>query len=431
MTGHAISERAFRRLTGAPAGQGCRDLTEGACRAEPGSFLRHVVSLSLTKLADGLMDPKLVLSWLMASLGASPALTGLLVPVREAGALLPQILTAGYIRRLPRRKWVWAAGSAVQGLAVLAILAAALLLEGTAAGAAIVAALAALAVARSVCSVTYKDVLGKTVDTARRGTATGTAGSVAAAGVLVFALLLMSAPDDRALLVHGGLALAGLLWLGAGAIFASLEEEADRPGGGGTGREILSQFGYLREDGQLRWFILVRGLLVATALAPPYLVLLGGDGGRLSALGAMVLASALAGLVSGYIWGRLADRSSRLVLTVAGGLGALALAVALGVQAAGLAQTGWALPPVLFVLMVAYQGVRIGRSTHLVDMAPRDRRAAYTALSNTVIGILLLAGGLVGGLAALAGPEAALALFAAMSLAGGAAALGLEDVQSR
>ena len=38
----------------------------------------HVASLSFTKLADGLIDPKLVLSWLLTSLGAPAALIGLL-----------------------------------------------------------------------------------------------------------------------------------------------------------------------------------------------------------------------------------------------------------------------------------------------------------------------------------------------------------------
>ncbi|WP_233346949.1 hypothetical protein [Hyphobacterium sp. CCMP332] len=85
-----------------------------ACHEEAGNFFRHVGSLSLSKIADGLIDPKLVLSWLMLSLGAPAALVGLLVPIREAAALLPQLFTAGALRRLPRRKWAWASGSAVQ-----------------------------------------------------------------------------------------------------------------------------------------------------------------------------------------------------------------------------------------------------------------------------------------------------------------------------
>ena len=68
-----------------------------------------------------------------------------------------------------------------RGTAVAGMAAAALLLEGAAAGGAIIALLAVFALARSACSVSYKDVLGKTVSKSTRGTATGTAGSIAAA----------------------------------------------------------------------------------------------------------------------------------------------------------------------------------------------------------------------------------------------------------
>ncbi|WP_345741679.1 hypothetical protein [Roseovarius nanhaiticus] len=86
-------------------------------------------------------------------------------------------------------------------------------------------------------------------------------------------------------------------------------------------------------------------------------------------------------------------------------------------QQAGMAGTIWALPLVLFVLMIAYHGVRQGRVIYLVDMAPHDRRAAYTAVSNTVIGVALLGSGLFGALASLAGPQVTLLIFAAMALA--------------
>lgn len=412
------SERLFRALTEAPDRNAALD--GAAARTEPRSFLRHVAALSLSKTSDGLINPKLVLSWLLAQGGAPGWAVGLLVPVREAGALLPQLFTAARIRAMARRKWAWAAGSAVQGTMALLIGLAALTLEGAALGVAVVAALALLAAARSVCSVSYKDVLGRTVDEGRRGTATGLAASVSAAAVVAFALVLMSGLADRFATVAVALALAGAFWLLAAAVFGGIEEQPDPGEAGGGPAEALGQLRHLREDCGLALFVAVRGLLTATALAPPYLVLLGG-GGALSALGALLLAAALAALVSAYVWGRLADRSSRAVLTAAGLLGALAMGAALALSAAGLAGTSWALPLALFALMLAHQGVRIGRSTWLVDYAPADRRAAYTSVANTAIGaILLLAGGAGAALSAW-GPPAVLAAFAAM--AAGAAAL--------
>ena len=367
----------------------------------------------------------------MASLGAPMALIGLLVPVREAGALLPQLVTAGFLRRLPRRKWAWAAGSVVQGLAAAAIGIIAISLTGAAAGWAIVLALAILALARSVCSVCYKDVLGKTIDKSRRGTATGLAGSIAAATTIVFALTLSFQLIDRMLLVTGGLFLAGAAWIVSGLLFATLKERAGATEGGKNAlKEALANFSYLRGDPQLRRFILTRGLLTATALAPPFMIAVGSQAGEgYDKLGFLVLASALASLCSSFVWGRLSDRSSRKVLIFSALVAAIILAATSWLAFAGTLSGGYIMPVLLFGLMIAYQGVRLGRSTHLVDMADQDTRAAYTALSNTVIGLLLLAGGVFSLVANWFGGEVVLAIMAGMSGLAILAAWGLEEVQ--
>jgi hypothetical protein len=80
-------------------------------------------------------------------------------------------------------------------------------------------------------------------------------------------------------------------------------------------------------------------------------------------------------------------------------------------------------------MMIAYQGVRLGRATHIVDMADEDTRAAYTALSNTIIGVLLVGGGIFGALAARFGEGVVLVCFALMCVAAAVAARGLEEVQ--
>ncbi|WP_375691092.1 MFS transporter [Pseudooceanicola sp. LIPI14-2-Ac024] len=400
---------------------------DGIDPTEARNGLRHVASLSLTKVADGLIDPKLVLSWLLTALAVPSALVGMLVPIREAGALLPQVFLADRAQRMARRKWMWVAGSAVQGLAALAIAAAGRLLDGLAAGVAICAALAVLALARAACSVSYKDVLGKTIGETRRGAVTGLAGSVASAGVVIFALLLISGLMQEMTPVLIAIALAGVFWLGAAALFSTIEEAAseDRDGADVTAfREILG-------DGGLRWFILVRGLLVSTALAPPYLVLLAQQGGDalLGQLGALVLASAAASFLSSYVWGRLSDKSSRLVLALSGAAAALSLAAALVFAWVGLIGAVWAAPLALFGLMVAYHGVRQARSVWLVDYAPADSRAAYAAVANTAIGLILLAVGAAGGALSMLSPAVAVAGFAALALFGGMLALRLPEAE--
>ncbi|MGD2071733.1 MAG: MFS transporter [Gemmatimonadota bacterium] len=430
-----ISAEVYRVLTGEDDGRVCRDVPESACSEQPGNFLKHVASLAATKTGDGLADPKLVLSWLLDALGAPAWQIGLLVPVREAGSLLPQLVIAGWIRTRERRKWIWAAGSLVQGLAVGGMAFAAGTLDGPAAGAAVVGLLGLFALARAFCSVSYKDVLGKTVSKSTRGTATGSASTLASSAVLLFGVLVSAGILTKSPgMVSGALAVAGGLWLVAAAVFATLAEEPGATGGGGNPLEVaVDQLSLLRDDPQLVRFITTRGLLVATALAPPYILTLSGSagGGGLGELGPFVIASSLAAVSSTYVWGRLSDGSSRTVLVAS----ALVAAAALGAVAAvgaftrELTAAPLVLPGLLFVLMVAYQGVRIGRSTHVVDMADRDTRAAYTALSNTIIGGVLLVSSVFGALAQGLGQPAVLATFAAMCLGAAWTGRSLEEVQ--
>jgi hypothetical protein len=427
--------QAYALLADDSEGRVCKDIPESACRDQPGNFMRHVLSLGATKTADGLADAKLILAWLFGALGVPPWLTGLLVPVREAGALLPQMAIAAAIRRQPVRKWIWVAGSAGQGLAIMGIALAALTLQGTTAGVVMVALLAVASLARGACSVSYKDVLGKTVSKSTRGTATGTAGSASALLVLAFGLALsFNLLPRTTATVAAVLMLAGGLWIAAAVLFSSLTEAPGATEGGGNALALVRrQLALLGTDRALRRFILVRALLISTALAPPYLLAVAGEAGQgaLAQLGGFVVASGLAALVSAYVWGRLADRSSRKVLILAAVVATLALgASAMASWLAPTALQGVGVPAgLLFLLMVAHQGVRLGRSTHVVDMASAEQRANYTALSNTVIGVVLVAGGLFGALAQVAGAATVLAVFALMALAAALCGLGLDEVQ--
>ncbi|TVQ62527.1 MAG: MFS transporter [Phycisphaerales bacterium] len=428
-------EKVHAQLTGEDDGRVCRDIPEEACRHQPKNFFLHVASLALTKGGDSLVDPKLVLSWLLPALGAPTAMVGLLVPIREAGSLLPQLITAGAIRRLPQRKWAWAAGSLVQGLAAAGIGLVAIRMEGAAAGWAILALLAVFAVARSVCSVSYKDVLGKTVSKSTRGTTTGSAATVGGLVALLFGLALLTGLLPLEVpVIAGALFVAAGFWLAAATMFTSIAETAGATEGGGTAlRVAIQNLKLLKTDAQLRRFIYTRALLTATALAPPFLLITSFTQGddRLARLGPFVIASALAAMLSTYVWGRLADRSSRVVLARAGLIGAVAVGAGAIAGSVGLPEAlgVWVYPALLFIVMIAHQGVRIGRATHLVDMATPDTRLAYTAISNTTIGLILVLGGAFAIVESLAGPALVLAMFAAMALAAAFAARGLEQVQ--
>ena len=117
----ALHTTAYDALFGDDEGRVCRDIPESACNAQPENVSAHLISLAATKAGDGLSDPKLILAWVLNALGAPAFLIGLLVPLREAGALVPQLFAAGAIRALPVRKWAWAISSLIQGVCVAAM----------------------------------------------------------------------------------------------------------------------------------------------------------------------------------------------------------------------------------------------------------------------------------------------------------------------
>lgn len=435
-TARRISESLHELLTGDDADEFDEDMPDSAAGSQTANFVRHVISLTATKTGDGLADPKLVLTWLLGAMGAPATAIGLLVPLRESLALLPQLFVATWLRKLKRRKWAWVSGSVIQGLSVLGMALATIALPGSMASWAIVALLATFSVARSACSVSYKSILGKTVKKNSRGTATGTAGSAAAILVLVFGLLLSTGIVPLTIpAISASLLVGGGLWLAAAALFSTMDEApratAEEPIGMA---KTMKQFRLLRQDPQLTRLIMSRGLLTATALAPPFILALGRHAERtsLSSLGPFVAASSLAAIFSSYIWGMLADRSSRLVM-IASAFGGFAVLAAMGLGGLLFDHSAIflsSLPIAVFCLTVFHQGIKLGRSTHLVDMATEGTRSSYTAVSNTIIGVILMLGGVFGVASEYAGPAAILVTLSIMSLSGALVATGLNNVQA-
>lgn len=422
-----------------PTAQVCRDLPESACRTQPHNYGVHVVSLILTRVGEGLADTKLVLAWLLDAIGTPTWALGLLVPVRESLAMLPQLAISARIRQRSVRKPVYVFGCIVQGGAIISF---GLLgwftqmFSGDFTGVIAIALIAIFALGRSLCSISHKDLLGKTVDMGRRGSVSGTAGTVAAIVTLLLAVsysfgwIPLTVP-----VVAGMVTLGGVCWLLAAFVFGLIREEPGATAGDIDGlAAVIAQLGLLRSDAQLRRLIGTRALLLSTALAPPFYIALSGDSAAsgLGTLGSFMIAAAAASLSSTYVWGRFSDKSSRLVLIFSATLATVANSVAafIALVIPSLLEEAALLPALLFVLMIAHQGVRLGRSVHVVDMADRDNRATYTALSNSVVGVILLAAGIFGVVAQWLGIGAVLAVFTVMAALAIVAAAGLDDVQA-
>lgn len=437
MPPHQTSQTAlYERLTGDDDSRMCKDIPDSACQVQPINFVRHLIASLGNKLADELSSARLVLPWLMGAIGAPLWMVGLLVPIREAGALLPQVFVAGFIRQKAQRKWTWVAGGVIQSLAALLLVILALLGQGGLGGSLVLMALVALSLARGLSSIATKDVLGKTIAKQQRGTLMGWSGSVAGGVTLAAGIMLMlfnDRPSDQALAVLMGIAALG--W-GLNALCAALIEETPGAveGGENAWDSVRQGLHLLREDPAFMRFNLARALLLSSALALPYIALLAQQrsGSNLGDLGLLIIVSGLAGMLASPVWGKRADSSSRRVMRDAGL--AAAVCCALAALTGGLPGTwttsSWPYALLYGLLVIAHAGVRLGRKTYVVDLADTDRRALYVALSNTLTGVLmLLVGGLVGILAQWFGTPILLGLLAACALAAAMTAQGLPEVE--
>jgi hypothetical protein len=430
----ALTVSFYDFVTGDEDARVCKDIPDAACNDQPENFFLQLGANVCTKIGDELASARLVLPWLLSAAGAPAFFIGLLVPIRESLSLLPQLFVAAAIRAHAVRKWFWVGGSVVQGACVMAMAAAALLLDGATAGWTVVALLVVFSLARGVSSVAAKDVMGKTVSKTRRGTLTGYA--TAAAGfvtVIAGAALQFGGAQDGAAGVVGLLLLAGGLWMLGALLYAGLREQPGATeGGGNAGRDALASLGILLSDRPFRRFVITRALLVATALLVPFYAALAresSDAG-IGGLGALLVAAGIASTVSSGFWGRMADRSSRDVLRLAATVaGVLSLLVAAWYMAGGPGlPAGIVVVGAFFIIGIAHAGIRIGRKTYLVDMATAETRATYVAVSNTAIGVVLLAGGAFGLVAEWVGTAETIGLLGLFCLAGALGATRLDEV---
>src|SRR6056297_454806 len=148
-----IFGRFYARIAEEEDARVCRDIPDAACSEQPAAFTLQLLSQILTKIGDALTSSRIVLTWMLASLGAPAIYISLLVPVRESLSLLPQLFVAQGVRQHALRKGFWVAGSVVQALCLIAMIPAVMWLRGHTLGLAVVGLLAVFSLARGVCSV--------------------------------------------------------------------------------------------------------------------------------------------------------------------------------------------------------------------------------------------------------------------------------------
>lgn len=411
--------------------------------------LRIVSANALQSSGDQLVNAATVLPWLFATLGVPPALTGLLVPIRESGSMLPQAFLTPLVLRVRYRKWIFIAGAIVQALAVGAMALIAALAVGLAAGISILAALTLFSLGRGLTSISSKDVQGRTVPKGERGQINGlaTTASGFVAITLGLAIRFFGGEDLSNVQLAWLLAIGAALWVGVGVIYTGIREpeqepstSAAKPNDANTEAStntFVQMYRLLRDDKPFRHFVTVRSLLLVSSLSPPFVVTLSIQYGAdsLAGLGGFIMASGVAALLGGRIFGRFADRSSKRLMSIGAGIASVIVIVTVIVAATpGLLADSWitnlVFIVVYFALTLMHTGVRIGRKTYVVDMAEGDQRTTYVAVANTALGLVLL---LVGGISSVLATFHifwALLFLAATGLVGVFAGMRLPDVSN-
>ncbi|WP_048380398.1 MFS transporter [Corynebacterium renale] len=396
---------------------------------------RFVWSNGLQNIGDQVLSPKSVLPWIMHGMGVPNFFTALLTPIRESGSMLPQAAITPWVLSQKSRKRVWIIGSLGQAVSAALIGVAALFTEGWVFGLLTILFLATLALSRSLCSISSKDVQGRTISKGHRGRVTGRATVIGGAVALIAGAGLSMVPDDATEILIALIFGSAACWFFATLVFRTIKEPdyEDAP------EEPKSpiDWGFLRTcwdlfsgDKLFRNFVIVRTLLLVTALSTTFIVVLAREAGAsLSGIGAFLAASGLASLVGGRVSGWLSDISSRNVMAAGSAFASIVL-LALVASAAWATHdiNVWAMPIGFFLVNLAHTAIRVARKTYVVDMAEGDNRTTYVSSANTIMGIMLLLVGGVSAVISLAGAAASLIFFAVLGLLGTLLASRMKDV---
>lgn len=392
---------------------------------------RFIWSNGLQNIGDQIVAPKTVLAWMFTAAGVPAVFTSFLVPIRESGSMLPQFALSPWVTSHASRKKVWLIGSWGQAISAALIAVSALLFSGKLLGITTLFFLACLALFRATCSIAGKDVQGRTTSKGHRGVITGRATALGGGFTLAVGLLLFFLPNDLPeWAIVALLALGASTWAFASIVFSSIKEPEAEVEESTDDHGFKQMWELVKGDRVLQNFLIVRSLLLATALSTPFIVVLAHrEGANLAGLGAFIVASGGAALVGGRVSGMWSDRSSKTTMSRAAAVASVViLLLVASAQFAPAAVNAWVMPLGFFLVNLAHTTVRVARKTYLVDMTEGDRRTLITGVSNTVMGIVLLIVGAISSAIAAFGPQAALLFLAAMGFAGVIGAARLKDV---
>ncbi len=373
-------------------------------------YWRNFVCFALDYVFFGvgiaLVSQTTVLPSFVSQLTDSAPLIGLSSTIMTGAWLLPQLIAASYLADKDRKKPYLMVPAAV-GRPIFLLLAAVLFLGVDLAPALILGlffiGLTVFMSTDALAAVAWFDILSKAIPPTRRGRLFGIAQFFSGlltvgAGAVVNALLGPqgpSFPHSYARLFF----LAGLSFL-VSLLAMSFLREPVKP----TQAERLSWNAFLpklltvlREN---RTFSLVTALRLLTGLngmALPFYVVHATEELQLGvgAIGLFLSSQVIGGILAGFVWGYLNERSGSKIVIQCSTMMALAsplLALLMG-PIGGLAGSSVIyIYSLIFVAIGALNSSMMpGFINFVLELAPSEERATYIALTNTLCGVLLLA----------------------------------------
>lgn len=357
--------------------------------------LKVVVGLVCSKLFDLLLSVKTTLPAMLSAMGAPIWALSLIGPIREGGALLPQAWFSAKLSIYQARQLVWSMAIVLKIVLSIAIYILIPYSEITIKTILILLLFSLMSITRAVISLTSKDIQAQNIVKGRRGKVSGLASSISGVFLLCIAIASFYTSFDDAIskaatfcIIACGCLLVGLFTMGRLITHVDTQH-------GNIFKKSMSKLKFFQAlPKKAKQFILVRSLMVNSAIAAPFFIA-SGDQELIYALPLFMIAQASASMLSAFVWGSLSDRSSIKVMQAAGALSAafiftFALSLLFQESLSKILDLKFLYVALFFGLCLGHAGIRQGRKVFMLDEFEEQQRTEFVGVVNSIIGLMLL-----------------------------------------
>jgi MFS family permease len=364
------------------------------------NFIANVWDGTLWMFGFSFLSAATILPVYFAHLSSSTLLLGLIPAMLDLGWFMPQLLTARYVERLPRKIPLVLVLGITERLPFLVLAGGALWFARLPQATAVTLFFVLIgirALASGLVATPWQEMIAKVIPVQWRGRFFGTSHSLGGAlgligsAVAAFILARYPYPTNFAICFLAGFALTALSWVGM--IFTV--EPAQPPPSSLTAtnyRKRLSSI--LRDDHNFREYILSRGLGYLGGMSFGFLAVYGIERFHLADAQAAIFTAVMSavGMLSNALWGLLGDRRGlKVVMELATALWAVALVVALA------APSAWVYYAVFALVGAANAGFILSDLSIIMEFGPEAQRPTYIGLARTLSAPFLFVAPLIGG----------------------------------